>query len=480
MNKAFKLALAAILISVLPCVAAKAQTGTETPKSNRSSREEIIKAYKKEFAFIESEKLSLKKRLRQMESERAKKISQAEREISALQDELLKKAALADEAQYELEQIREATEDREAVEEALETTIFQAMQTLEKHDVAIPEFDEDDSEAKTRKIEFIFSRVVEKARELGSVRKKQGEFFLTNGARSQGDIIMIGNVAAMGISDKESGTLAPAGGGLLKMWDPKAAEEAKVLAAGESPEVLPLYLYESLEKSASQAEGKSASEVIKSGGVIAYVIVGLGVAAFFMILGRAYFLFRSASNTVRLMDRIAPYVQKGQLAKALELCGPEKGASARVMAATIRNLDSDPDHLEDVISESILHETPYLERFETAITVFAAVAPLLGLLGTVTGMISTFDVITEYGTGDPKLLSGGISEALVTTQLGLTVAIPTLLAGSLLSGWSNRIKEGMEHAALRLTNLAKGFKPVEAKEQAKPVAGRPAGSVSNA
>ena len=88
----------------------------------------------------------------------------------------------------------------------------------------------------------------------------------------------------------------------------------------------------------------------------------------------------------------------------------------------------------------------------------AAVAPLLGLLGTVTGMISTFDIITEFGTGDPKLLSSGISEALITTKLGLVVAIPSLLLGNLLGGWSGKIKVMLEREALRLSNNFDGEK----------------------
>jgi len=122
------------------------------------------------------------------------------------------------------------------------------------------------------------------------------------------------------------------------------------------------------------------------------------------------------------------------------------------MSAAIRNLDRDREHLEDIVSESILHESSHLNRFGAFILVIAAVSPLLGLLGTVTGMISTFDVITEFGTGDPKLLSGGISIALVTTELGLIVAIPLLLLGNLLSGWAEGIKDNMEKATLRIIN----------------------------
>jgi len=91
--------------------------------------------------------------------------------------------------------------------------------------------------------------------------------------------------------------------------------------------------------------------------------------------------------------------------------------------------------------------------------VVAAVAPLLGLLGTVTGMIATFDIITEFGTGDPGMLSGGISEALITTQLGLVVAIPAVLLGNLLKGRADAIEGRIERDALRVVNQLVGPAP---------------------
>ena len=149
-------------------------------------------------------------------------------------------------------------------------------------------------------------------------------------------------------------------------------------------------------------------------------------------------------------------VGKGDVAGAIEHCRGFKNSTSRVISSALRNLDRDRDHLEDIISEAILHEREALNRFGALILAVAAVSPLLGLLGTVTGMISTFDVITKFGTGDPKMLSGGISTALVTTELGLVVAIPTLLFGTLLSGWAERIKDDMERAALHVTNLHVG------------------------
>ena len=125
------------------------------------------------------------------------------------------------------------------------------------------------------------------------------------------------------------------------------------------------------------------------------------------------------------------------------------------MAATIRNLEKDREHIEDIISESVLHESSQLDRFGSFILVIAAISPLLGLLGTVTGMISTFDIITEFGTGDPKMLSSGISEALITTKFGLVVAIPLLVLGNVLSSWSEKIKDTMEQSALHIINKNK-------------------------
>ena len=96
------------------------------------------------------------------------------------------------------------------------------------------------------------------------------------------------------------------------------------------------------------------------------------------------------------------------------------------------------------MDEAILKETPKLEQWQGAIKIIAAVAPLLGLLGTVIGMIDTFQSITLYGTGDPRLMADGISKALVTTMLGLIVAIPMVLLHSIVASMSKRQIEILE------------------------------------
>ena len=103
-----------------------------------------------------------------------------------------------------------------------------------------------------------------------------------------------------------------------------------------------------------------------------------------------------------------------------------------------------------------MKETPKLEKWQTALKVIAAVAPLLGLLGTVVGMIQTFQSITLFGTGDPKLMSGGISQALITTAAGLSVAIPSLMGYRYLRGRVDTLVVQMEQAAMKLLETLHG------------------------
>ncbi|MCY4524963.1 MAG: MotA/TolQ/ExbB proton channel family protein, partial [Halobacteriovoraceae bacterium] len=118
----------------------------------------------------------------------------------------------------------------------------------------------------------------------------------------------------------------------------------------------------------------------------------------------------------------------------------------------LENRKKKKEVMNDIVEEGMFHQHKIIDRFNTVIIVFAATAPLMGLLGTVTGMISTFDILTMYGEEKSKLLSNGISKSLITTQLGLLVAIPILLFGNILSNWGKNIKMTLDKIALRLIN----------------------------
>ena len=126
---------------------------------------------------------------------------------------------------------------------------------------------------------------------------------------------------------------------------------------------------------------------------------------------------------------------------------------ARVIAAGLKFRGEERTEMENVLQEAILREIPPMERFLSTLGMLAAIAPLLGLLGTVTGMIDTFHIITLHGTSDPRLMSGGISEALVTTMLGLGVAIPLMLAQTLLNRSVEQEIGIMEEKGVALVNL---------------------------
>lgn len=167
-------------------------------------------------------------------------------------------------------------------------------------------------------------------------------------------------------------------------------------------------------------------ERLQQGGGIGYLILVLGAIGVLIVIRRGVSL---------LLDRRSIEAQ----AIAKEPSARNALGRLQLIAADMTAINMDAISLR--LDEQLSEESSLLNRGLPTVAVLAAVSPLLGLLGTVTGMIETFQSITLFGTGDPKLMSGGISQALVTTQLGLAVAIPLVLFHSLLAGRANRMVE---------------------------------------
>jgi biopolymer transport protein ExbB len=194
---------------------------------------------------------------------------------------------------------------------------------------------------------------------------------------------------------------------------------------------------------------------LKSGGILVYPIVGLGLIALILIIERFLLLYREGRYSEALSKEITPLMQNGKWEKALEVCTRKGGSLAQVLESGINHRHEHTEIVESVISEKIQSSLPLLERNMSALQILGMVSPLMGLLGTVTGMIATFQMITLYGTGDPKIMSGGISEALVTTEYGLIVAIPIILAHGYLQGKIDGIINTLEEKAITLVNAIK-------------------------
>ncbi|MCH9699656.1 MAG: MotA/TolQ/ExbB proton channel family protein [Gammaproteobacteria bacterium] len=414
-------------------------------------------AYKKEYAFLAAQQRELKKRISAFASTRKKEVAALEYKVSRLENEIIDMASGIEQMEEQLLETERAQEQQEERSEALDMMFNQAEATLSSYHLPLHKKNFDDADPAV-KLQQVFNQAITLLQQTNSVHQRDGKFYLQDGTETKGSIIEVGKIAAYGVSDLGSGALVPAGDNLFKLWSQPARLTAESLSKGEQPDILSTFLFESTEKAIEEKQEKTIVETINDGGVIAWIIIALGTIALLLVIVRTLYLWQSSLSAGRLASEVSDLVSNGKTDAALQQCKQTKGSIAQVLSATIRNLDKDRDHLEDVVSEAILHESSHLNRFGSVILLVAAVAPLLGLLGTVTGMIATFDVITEFGTGDPKLLSGGISIALITTEIGLAIAIPTLMLGTLLSGWAERIKDAMEQAALKIANLYYGSK----------------------
>ncbi|MEE4272645.1 MAG: MotA/TolQ/ExbB proton channel family protein [Thermoanaerobaculales bacterium] len=189
-------------------------------------------------------------------------------------------------------------------------------------------------------------------------------------------------------------------------------------------------------------------ERIAQGGLIGYLIIALGGLALLIALERLTVLGIEGNKVRSQLKNKAPN-ENNSLGRVLKVAGKYK--------------DTDLETLELKMGEAIIKEAPKLSRGLLFLKIIAVVAPLMGLLGTVTGMINTFQAITLFGTGDPKLMAGGISQALVTTVLGLSVAIPTVLLHTVVTGRSRRIINVLERESTGI--VAEHAEQAQANEQ---------------
>lgn len=177
-------------------------------------------------------------------------------------------------------------------------------------------------------------------------------------------------------------------------------------------------------------ERPSIGERIEQGGLVGKIIIAVGIVTLFVAVYKIIMLVLVSIN----VNRQAKNTDKPSSANPL----------GRILQIFADNPKSDTEALELKLSEAIMKETPKLNSWLMFLKIVAVVAPLMGLLGTVTGMIETFQSITLFGAGDPKLMAGGISQALVTTVLGLVVAIPTVLLHTAASSKAKRVQEILE------------------------------------
>ncbi|HPF25391.1 MAG: MotA/TolQ/ExbB proton channel family protein [Steroidobacteraceae bacterium] len=193
-------------------------------------------------------------------------------------------------------------------------------------------------------------------------------------------------------------------------------------------------------------------EIVRAGGFFMWPIILCSVIAVAIILERFWTLAEKRVLPRDLLQKIKQLVEQDQVTDKVVQALEKNSPLGRVLAAGLSSRHRGRAIMMERLEDTGRHVVHELERFLNTLGTIAAVSPLLGLLGTVTGIIKAFNAINEGGMGDPRMLSGGISEALLTTAAGLVVAIPALVAYRYLRGNVDRIVIEMEKDALQLVD----------------------------
>jgi biopolymer transport protein ExbB len=225
-----------------------------------------------------------------------------------------------------------------------------------------------------------------------------------------------------------AGTLASTGSGAL-LLDPTLGNAFKLAALDES-------LFDHLKK----------------GGLIMIPLVGMALAVLVVAFIKWLSLSRVRLATEADLQTVLGHVENGDRAKALTYARSIPGMVGGILATAVEHADEKKEYIEEILYEKMLVARARLDRGLAFLALSATTGPLLGLLGTVMGMIATFEAISGAGSGDPKQLAAGISEALVCTATGMAVAIPALLLHAFLGRKTKAIVGSMEHTAVGFIN----------------------------
>ncbi|MFH2057999.1 MAG: MotA/TolQ/ExbB proton channel family protein [Pseudomonadota bacterium] len=291
----------------------------------------------------------------------------------------------------------------------------------------------------------------------GQVKVAKGLIVDRQGREQQAKVLTLGNFTGIYILDKEVGFLLYSDQSqrffaLSRLPSKRIQNKIKDYMQGKSHDV-----YMDISKGGAIRQlthELNLMEQVPKGGAIVWPILIILVLAVLILIERIIFFSRKRVNPEQLMDKLRELI----IADDWDTCQTYLESMRhkflpKILLTALALKDRTRPEMENALQEAILGEIPKIERFLSTLGMLAAISPLLGLLGTVTGMINTFHVITYYGTSDPRMMSGGISEALVTTMLGLTVAIPIMLAHTLLSRRVETQISRMEEKSVAFVNM---------------------------
>src|SRR5919108_196769 len=196
-------------------------------------------------------------------------------------------------------------------------------------------------------------------------------------------------------------------------------------------------------------------EFVIKGGLVMVPLLLCSVISLSIIVERGLSLRRNRILKYDVLQRIEELLRDRKIPEASTLCKRYPSSMTRILLAAILNHDKSRQEIKEIIEDAGRQEVPVLERYLTILGTIASISVLLGLLGTVSGMIRTFNAIAALGYGHPEALAGGISEALVATATGLAIAIPTLIMYNFFTSKVDSLVIEMEKNSLRLLSILK-------------------------
>ncbi len=290
----------------------------------------------------------------------------------------------------------------------------------------------------------------------GEVRIEKGTMIRRNGEEITGNILAIGNFTAAYRLESETGFLT------YSPSDRRLSALPKLPPANFRRSINQYMAGKSLDVPVDVSRGGALrqlthhvtfTEQIGRGGPIVWPILAIMALAVVLICERVYFLSRKKMGGETFVGEAIALASREKWDELKTFCEQHRPKPlANIILSGLKFRHSNREDMENAVQETILREIPPMERFLSTLGMLATIEPLLGLLGTVTGMINTFNVITYYGSGDPRMMSAGISEALVTTMLGLMAAIPIMFVHTLLSRRVENMIGEMEEKAVSFIN----------------------------
>jgi biopolymer transport protein ExbB len=195
-------------------------------------------------------------------------------------------------------------------------------------------------------------------------------------------------------------------------------------------------------------------DVLIKGGPILWIILALAIPVIAILIERLLYFKRIAADEDKLFNRVKGAIEKGHYDEALAICDTVEAPLAALIRAGIEYRSLPEPDLKEAVRDAAVRELPQVERTISVVNIIGNISPLLGLLGTVSGIINSFNVLGSFGAvTDPSVLAKGISEALLTTAAGIVIAVPAMIVYAWLSSKANAVISRLESQTNDLVRL---------------------------